>query len=90
MYAKTHVRTTRRNQYSPSKFYDTILSSAVFAIVVVVFVVVFKINFFKIILLGIPSECQTDWIQIRPNILSDLIWVQFVCKGYQQMTLRRQ
>ena len=30
--------------------------------------------------LQIPSECQTDWIQI----LSGLIGVQTVCKGYQQ------
>ena len=31
--------------------------------------VFFKINFRKI-LSGIPSECQTDWIQIRPDILT--------------------
>ena len=36
---------------------------------------------------GIPSECQTDWIQIRLDILLCLIWVQSVCKGYQQTTL---
>ena len=35
---------------------------------------------------GIPSECQTVWIQIRPDKTSGLIWVQTVCKGYQQMT----
>ena len=29
----------------------------------------FKINFFRKILSGIPSECQTDWIRIRPDIL---------------------
>ena len=29
------------------------------------------------------SKC---WIQIRPNILLGLIWVQTVCKDYQQMT----
>ena len=46
----------------------------------------YKINFFKKILSGIPSECQTVWIQIRLDILSGLIWVQTVCKGYQQMT----
>ena len=39
------------------------------------------INFFKI-LSEIPSECQTDWIQIMPDILSSLIWVQTVCKSY--------
>ena len=46
---------------------------------------VFKLNFSKN-LSGIPSECLTVWIQIRPDILSGLIWVQTVCKGYQQMT----
>ena len=33
------------------------------------------------------SECQTVWIQIRPDILLGLIWVQSACKSYQQMTL---
>ena len=46
----------------------------------------FKIIFFKNCFGNIPSECQTIWIQIRPNILSVLIWVQTVCKGYQQTT----
>ena len=32
----------------------------------------------------IPSECQTDWTQIRPK---DLIWVQTICQGYQQPKL---
>ena len=36
-------------------------------------------------LFSIPSGCQTAWIQIRLDILSGLIWVQTVCKGYQQM-----
>ena len=30
--------------------------------------------------------CQTVWMKLRPNVLSDLIWVQSVCKGYQQRT----
>ena len=47
----------------------------------------FQNQFFRKILSGIPSECQTDWIQIRPNILSGLIWVQSVCKSYQQTTI---
>ena len=29
----------------------------------------------------ILQECQTAWIQIRPNILLIHIWVQNVCKG---------
>ena len=32
------------------------------------------------------QACQTVWIQNRPDILPGLIWVQTVCKGYQQMT----
>ena len=35
---------------------------------------------------GISSKCQTVWIQIRPDIFSGLIWVQTICKGYQQTT----
>ena len=47
----------------------------------------FKNQLFRKILSGIPSECQTDWIQIRSVILLGLIWVLTVCKGYQQTTL---
>ena len=43
---------------------------------------------FRKFLTGMPSDCQTVWIQIRPDILSGLIWVQTVSKGYQQATLR--
>ena len=37
-------------------------------------------NFFKKALSGILSECQTVWIQIRPDVLSSLIWVQLFAK----------
>ena len=40
-----------------------------------------KIIFFQLFLSVKPSECR---IQIRIDILSVLIWVQTVCKGYQQ------
>ena len=33
---------------------------------------------------GTLSECYKVWIQIRIDILSVLIWVQTVFKGYQQ------
>ena len=46
-----------------------------------------KLTFSKKNLPGTPSELQTVWIQIRTDILSVLIWVQTVCKGYQQMTI---
>ena len=36
---------------------------------------------------GVLVECQTVWIHIMPDVLSGLIWVQIVCKGYQQTTL---
>ena len=35
----------------------------------------------------IPSECLIVWIQIRPDVLSGLVWVQTVCNCYQQMRL---
>ena len=47
----------------------------------------FQNQLFRIILSGIPSECQTVWIQIKPDIMSGLIWIQTVCKGYQQTIL---
>ena len=43
-------------------------------------------DFFQKILSGMPSECQIVWVQIRPDISSGLIWVQTVCKSYQQTT----
>ena len=47
----------------------------------------FSKSTFQKILSGITSEYQTDWIQIRPDILSGLIWIQSVCKSYEQTTL---
>ena len=37
-----------------------------------------SVDFFKINVFIIPSECQTVRIQIRPDFLSGLIWVQGV------------
>ena len=42
----------------------------------------FQINFFK----KIFQEHYQNWVQIRTDIMSVLIWVQTVCKGYQQTT----
>ena len=50
----------------------------------------FQNQLFRKICSGIPLECQAVWIQIRPDILSGLIWIQNICKGYQQTTLSRQ
>ena len=44
----------------------------------------FKTNFFQKNLSGTLSGCQTVWIQIRTNVMSVLIWVQIICKGYQE------
>ena len=46
----------------------------------------FKINFIEKILSGLQLKRQRVWTQIRPDILSGLIWVQTVCKSYQQTT----
>ena len=45
----------------------------------------FKINFFEKFFQDY-HQCQTVWIQIRPDIMSGLIWIQTICKGYHQMT----
>ena len=47
----------------------------------------FQNHLYRNILSGIPSDCQTVWVQIRPDNLSGLIWVQTVCKGFQRTTL---
>ena len=47
----------------------------------------YQYQLFRKIISGIPSECQTDWIQIKPEVLSGLIWVHSVWKGFQYMTL---
>ena len=47
---------------------------------------VVKINFFEK-LFQEYHHCQTVWIQIRLDFLLGPIWVQTVCKCYQQMTL---
>ena len=46
----------------------------------------FQNQVFRKNIAGIPSECHTIWIQIRPDILLSLIWLQTVRKGYPQMT----
>ena len=45
----------------------------------------FKINVFKTVFQE-HYQRQTVWIEIRTDILSVLILVQTVCKGYQQTT----
>ena len=70
-------------------FYQIVVEKLIlgnFACFIVVCWFFSKSTFFKI-LSGIPSECQTVRIHIRPDVLPGLIWVQTVCNGYQQKTL---
>ena len=46
----------------------------------------FQNQLFQKILQGIPSDCQTVWIQIRIGILLVPIWIQTVWKDYPQST----
>ena len=64
------------NSLPPGKFFMFLLSADSF-----------QNQLFPKVLSGIPSECQTDGIQISLEKMSGLIWVQYVCKSYQQMTL---
>ena len=45
---------------------------------------------FQKIFLQISPECQTVWIQIRPYMLSGLIWVQTVCKSFSTFKVVNQ
>ena len=47
---------------------------------------IFNMTFFQNIISGMPSECQLVLMQIRPDILLGLIWVQTVCKDHQETT----
>ena len=48
----------------------------------------FVVVFFSEKSLGdLSVECQAVWIQIMPDVMPGLIWIQIVCKGYQQTTL---
>ena len=51
-------------------------------------IIFFKINFFEKIFQEY-LQCQPIWLQIRPDILSGLIWVQTVSKDYQQTTIQQ-
>ena len=48
-------------------------------------VLIFLINLSKT-LTGMPSECQTVWIPVRPH-MSGLIWVQTVNKDNKSVTI---
>ena len=47
----------------------------------------FQNQLYRKFLPGIPPECQIVWIQIRPDDLTGLIWVQNVWKGCHQTAL---
>ena len=80
---RVNMRNKKRvNTWPPVNFCYASLSSADF-----VQNHLFRKILSDIVYCTIPSEYQTVWIQIRPDILWGLIWVQTVCKGYQQTTL---
>ena len=60
-----------------------LLSADIFSKSVCLLLLFFYLNFF----LGISVESRAVWIQIMPDDLSGLIWIQIICKGYQQTTL---
>ena len=67
---------TPSNSWPPWKFFRLFCRLLFFS----------KINYFEKFFQKY-HQCHKVWTQIRPNILLGLIWVQIVCKGYQQMTL---
>ena len=49
----------------------------------------FRTPRFRKLLPVVQSVYQTVWIQIRPDIMSGLVWVQIICKGYQSRGFRK-
>ena len=63
------------------------MSSGKYFILFCLLLIFFNINFFEKLFQEYHLSVKQRWIQIRPDVLSDLIWVQIVCKSYQQTTL---
>ena len=72
--------------YFPKKVYfDQLLDLPILLLLFLHTLLLWHISVFSALWMqdfSIPSGCQTVWIQIRPDILLGLIWVQTVCKGY--------
>ena len=67
-----------------SVYFDQLLEFQILLLLFLHILLLCHILLFGCWIFSIPLGCQTVWIQIRPDILSGLIWVQTVCKGYQQ------
>ena len=78
---KTTVEMTNRYRTKCTADEQTVRIRSVFSCFHIVSWFLFSKSYY---FFEIPPECQTIWIHIRPDILSGLIWVQSVCKGYQQ------
>ena len=50
----------------------------------------FNINFFEKILFRSTIRVSNSWIQIRPDIMSALIWIQTVCKVSAEYMSRKK
>ena len=70
------------NKISKTRVHLNLCIQVIFLCLCICLPTFFKIYFSKMLTL---LQYQTVWIQIRTDILSALIWVQTVCKGYQQM-----
>ena len=64
-------------------YFDQILDFPILLLLFLNTLLLCHILLFGCRIFSIPSGCQTVWIQIRPDVLSGLIWVQTVCKGYR-------
>ena len=67
----------RFNSLLPGKFFMLLCHLLIF----------FKINFFEKFFQEYHQNVKQFWILIRPDSLSGLIWVQIVCKSYQETIL---
>ena len=72
--------------YLPKVYFDQLLGSQILLLLFLHSLLLCHILLFGCWIFSIPSKCQKVWIQIRPDILSGLIWVQTFAKviGRQQ------
>ena len=73
-------------KYLRKSVFDQLLNFQILLLLFLHSLLLCHILLFGCWLFPIPCGCQTIWIRIRPDMLSGLIWVQTVCKGYQQTT----
>ena len=77
---KSHWLKVQSNWFKNKVYFDQLLDFPIFLHtlnIIVPYFTLWMLDFFNI------TGCQLVLIQIRPNKMLGLVWIQTVCKGYQ-------